>query len=87
VSHGRELKKSMTNTENTQTDGTPPVALQRACSASPPELVEALKEINRHIEYLEAMDRLGVSGSIVTAWKQRDRITAALCEATPNISS
>jgi hypothetical protein len=34
VSHGRELKKSMTNTENIQPPGTPPVALQRASSAT-----------------------------------------------------
>jgi len=34
MSHRRELKKSMDNTENIQSPGTPPVALQRACSAA-----------------------------------------------------
>jgi hypothetical protein len=34
VSHGRELKKTMDNTENIQPPVTPPVALQRACSAA-----------------------------------------------------
>lgn len=38
VSHGRKLKKSMKNTENIQPPGTPPVALQRACSAAALEL-------------------------------------------------
>jgi hypothetical protein len=54
------------------------------CCAAPPELVEALKEINRHIEVLEIDGRLGMSGSIVAARKQQELLVAALCEAQHN---
>jgi len=54
------------------------------CCAAPPELVEALKEINRHIELLEIDGRLGMSGSIVAARKQQELLVAALCVAQHN---
>ena len=54
------------------------------CSAAPPELVEAMKEINRHIEHLEDIGTISVTGSLLAARERQKEITAALCGAQQN---
>ena len=62
----------------------PSTLASATCCAAPPELVEAFKEINRHIELLEIDGRLGMSGSIVAARKQQELLVTALCKAQHN---
>ncbi len=60
-------------------DGKPSIG-----SASAFDLLDALKELNRHIEALEQIGGCGVTSSVTQARYERAKIVHALARETPN---